>query len=237
MTAISLSPSDFAALLEIRAERRRLDEREADIWDRYQNKQAAQKAGSPLTPPKPNIALAQAVIPLACIDVREATPTIITSWGLTSRENTPFVRNLPDNSIAAHEAIGIPSRDVNVNNTSFWCIQGIGAYDHISKNDNDFYPGVGWLGSAAVSAGVFLMYNETIRDACNTVSDITRTVSEIQQVVALHEILHLFGFIHNPNTDGEVMGIAWQSTPTMPPAVLTLSSTQIRKIQARDYPR
>ena len=53
MTAISLSPSDFAALLEIRAERRRLDERETEIWDRYQNKQAAQKAGSHLTPPKP----------------------------------------------------------------------------------------------------------------------------------------------------------------------------------------
>ena len=50
--AISLSPSDFAALLEIQAERRRLDERETEIWTRYQNEQSAQKTSHDLKPPK-----------------------------------------------------------------------------------------------------------------------------------------------------------------------------------------
>jgi hypothetical protein len=49
---IAISHSDLAALLEIQAERRRLDVRESEIWARYQNMQSTQKSGYVLKPPK-----------------------------------------------------------------------------------------------------------------------------------------------------------------------------------------
>ena len=103
---------------------------------------------------------------------------------------------------------------------------------------------------AASSAGVFLIFNETIRDWVNTATNpsngVKRSASELHYLVAFHEILHFFDFndyriignlnpAYDPDADGDIMRNYWLLTPTIPLSVLTLSPAQIRKIQKKDY--
>ena len=200
-------------------------------------------------PPKPNISSFPSLFQAACIDVKEATPAIIASWGLTSRPTTPFVRNLPAWTNSAFTDISTLSRDVDINGPTFWCIHRVGAYE---ANIAGTWDGIniegldGWIfAGAAVGTGIFLIFNETIRDIVSTRSDVKRTVLEMQILAVLHEILHLFGFLdygasgYDALADGEIMKAAlngWVFASPLPPAVLTLSGEQIRKIQARNYP-
>jgi len=196
-------------------------------------------------PPKPDITLLQEAMLAACIEVKEVDQLGDTSWitGDSASQNsgawdltTPFVKNLADLTLAAGYDISTPSRDVDYNNSSFWCIHGIGAYEantgdtwdgnSVAGEDN-YICGVTFTGS-----GVFLIFNETIRDIVSTKATtkdgktIQRTVSEIQQLVVLHEVLHMFGLIdkmklngtvnplYAPLGDGPIMRSDWFFSPT-----------------------
>ena len=174
----------------------------------------------------------------ACIAVQEATPTIIAFWNLPSRPTTPFVRNLANGQPATIVCIGTPSRDVVVNTVSFWSAQGVGAFDADPGWENDKAGDHGCSG--IVRGNVFLIFNETMRDIVNTNPSVQRTVPELQQLVAFHEVLHLFGLVDhsNPNNlaDGPIMTSDWHTSPNLN-GYTTLNEHQIRKIQNRDYPR
>jgi hypothetical protein len=178
-------------------------------------------------PQKPDISVLTSAMVKACIDVREATPAIITSWGLTSRETTPFVHNTT-NTLDGPTTVGNPSRDVTVNNASFWCIQGVGAYEDTENADWDWNTSaeIGdepTRGVAKPNAGIFLVFQEAIRDYAKSgkyrfnYDPVTKEVSypildtnkpleyyitlpckrnadELNKLVTFHEVLHFFGF-------------------------------------------
>jgi hypothetical protein len=172
-------------------------------------------------PSKPDISVLTTAMTAACIDVREATPAIITSWGLVPRETTPFVRNTTNYSNHA-VPIGNASRDVIVNDVSFWCIQGVGAYEADTNWDWDWNPPATKeepiQGVAKAQNGIFLLFQEAIRDYAksgwrdayigplpqtssnwynldyHTIEECRRSASEINQIATFHEVLHFFGF-------------------------------------------
>jgi len=108
---------------------------------------------------------------------------------------------LPDYYSSTFTNIGKLSRDVTVYGPSFWCIQGIGAYE--GPTDSDFDGETVWTLGGAVnnSTGVFMVFDETIRDLSNTASGYKSSVT-MGLIVAFHEVLHLFGLDH---PDGGVM--------------------------------
>ena len=120
-------------------------------------------------PDKPDISVLTSAMVAACITVQEVTNKEFTGWSITSRPETPFVHNLA--SSFDGPTIGNPSRDVNVNNVSFWCIQAVGAYEDKVGDDWDWnYPslkGEATLGIAYHEQfynAVLLIFQETIRD-------------------------------------------------------------------------
>jgi len=104
----------------------------------------------------------------ACIEVIEATPAIITSWGLTSRETSQFVHNTSGFINTAASTIGARSKDVMTNDASFWCIQGVGAYEENHLYNNDWDSSINnskpIMGVAITNGGIFLLFQEAIRD-------------------------------------------------------------------------
>jgi len=229
-------------------------------------------------PPKPDISLLTTAMLDACIVVKEATPTIIASWGLTSRETTPFVHNLPgyvnhDNydptdeddkialdqaELAAHAEANIEarnisrqSRDITKNTPVFWCIQGVGAYEYRVNWDHDSPTSIGLCGMAlhqieslfhVMEHASFLVFNETIRDLVSTDPEVIRTVSEMNQLVTFHEVLHFFEFIdfgqpgYDFFADGLIMGKGWYKSALLW-GYTTLDPRQIQKIQKQLYPK
>jgi hypothetical protein len=105
----------------------------------------------------------------------------------------------------------------------------------IARENEYDQPNDEWCGGMAGS-NVFLVFYETIRDGVSTHSRIKRTVPELQKLTVFHEVLHMFGFVDNI-ADGYIMTSNWVLDDPLPSSVYTLSPAQIRKVQARDYPR
>ncbi|MCL2347735.1 MAG: hypothetical protein FWC50_05670, partial [Planctomycetaceae bacterium] len=219
-------------------------------------------------PQKPDISVLTAAMVAACITVQEVNQTSANaSWiiGDSASQHpgawdttTPFVHNLADPATDS-PAVGGLSRDVNINNASFWCIQGVGAYEaRAGKNGDGNGDDWDWgdprkmgnrplLGNATHGSMVFLIFQETIRDFSESglddsgVKKCRRTAEEINQIGTFHEVLHFFGFIdkgtgYNPAVDGEIMALDWLYTESISPSVLTLSPAQIKQIQRKDFP-
>ena len=210
--------------------------------------------------PKPDISTLQTAMIKACIDVKEveqgATGTTNSTWitgdGATPNPNawditTPFMKNLPGQGLTstkyADQGISNQSRDVNIDNPAFWCVQGIGAYEHQTDKSRDDVEDDAIYGTATIGGGFFLIFNETIRDKVSTDSNVKRTVSQFNQLTTFHEVLHFFGFLdpgevgYDPNVEGDIMTTGWFNTPTISSSVLTLSPAQIQKIQKTDHPK
>jgi len=159
-------------------------------------------------------------------------------WNTT----TPFQRELEKiGSTDEITDISNHSRDVVMyNNPEFWCIHGIGAYEDVKAltYDPPSKEGVNWcLGKAVQNGkGIFIIFNETIRDKVSTDSSVKRSISDTRQLTALHEILHLFGFADGP-ADGQIMTTDWLYADSLVSTYITFSDTQIQKIQKRGCPR
>ena len=212
-----------------------------------------------LGPLRPGLAYLSMAMVAACIEVKEVDQSPANSSWITGDSatinpgawdvyTTPFVHNLPDKEPSTITNIGKLSRDVNVNKASFWCIQGIGAYEYTIDSDNDGEI-AGILGCAVNNAGVFMVFDETIRDDSNTSSGCKSSVT-VGFLTTFHEVLHLFDLVHS---DGGVMSVGARSGSEM--AVLPdgtpephhsetantrsdyLLPEHIKKVQAKDYPR
>ena len=204
-------------------------------------------------PPKPDISLLTSAMVAACITVREVTQgadgttnaTWITGDSASTNPNewdntTPFVHNRQTTFASSAVAISDPSRDVKKNTPEFWCIHAIGAYEYIVANDGDSIGEHYTLGTATRSASAIVMiYNEAIRDRIQVTGNgyvaAARNETEIRQLVAYHETLHMFGFADNI-ADGPIMVSGWITASTLSLEVTTLSDAQIKKVQERDYP-
>lgn len=220
-------------------------------------------------PPMPEISHLIPELRRACIEVKEVMEEDIESWGLEIRNPPAFLRNLPGTSdeeaINGTIAINEPCRSVRNPGKNFWCIHAIGAYEDQTNKSHD--PGLGVIGRAlrvataspVVQRGIFLVFNETIRDFVSTKlvnergkdREVKRDVPEFQQLVVLHEVLHLFGFEdykHIENEEektqeyynfelyhGPIMTNEWFFSDTCE-EYLVLSPYQIQHLQAQDYP-
>jgi hypothetical protein len=182
--------------------------------------------------------LLQTAMRAACIEVIEIDQTSANNSWITNDSasqnpnawdtTTPFVHNASGDSMANPAVIGLPSRDVNINDNSFWCIQGVGAYEEWINSDWDWNTSavIGdepTRGVAKSEIGIFLIYQEAIRDFSKSglmsfnydpetggisypITDYTksseyyitlpckRSVEEMQKLVTFHEVLHMFGF-------------------------------------------
>jgi len=129
-------------------------------------------------PPKPDISLVKDAMEAACVDVREATPAIIESWGINSRETVTFV------DVLEGYAISEDCRDITLAQVTneFWLVHGIGA---CKNNQNDF----GLLWSS------FFVFTESIREATSMYPSVYSGgfTGQIARTT-YHEIMHLFGF-------------------------------------------
>jgi len=204
-----------------------------------------------LGPLRPGLAYLSMAMVAACIEVISVDQSPANSSWITNDSatvnpgawdvyTTPFVHNVDDHSGFTGKWVSKKSRDVNINEPSFWCLHAVGAYEDKVGDDYDTTGSGGILGRAFPGTDAFLIYDETIRDMINTHPLAKRTIPEIHLLVAFHEVLHFFGFIDN--VDGDIMNTdindanCWFRTPTIPSSVSTLSATQIQKIQKRDYP-
>jgi hypothetical protein len=194
-----------------------------------------------LQPDYPDISLLETAMNAACVDVEEATDTIITGWGLTSHKETPFIHNMAHSNVAMNN-VSNPSRDVAecVIGKDLWCIHAIGIYEGPTGQDID--PNGGHCGYAINNdtAVTTVMY-ETIRDAVNTTRDssgneLFRGMNVLSQIITLHEVLHLFDFGDNVVDDGFIMTNGWYFK-TSSKDYETFNKKQVKKIQSKDYPR
>ena len=205
--------------------------------------------GSPLTP----------IFLAACIDVKEIEQSDDdASWIYNDGNSwthgawdtkTAFKRELGIFATDEYTTISEQCRDVVMpNEPTFWCVHGIGAYkeredrswDGTNAPGCDDVPGDdAWVlgGALQNGTGIFLIFNETIRDAVSTDARVKRSLEDTHQLVTLHEVLHLFGFADDDPAGGVIMTNGWIFAVQLPPAVLTLSNAQIQKIQERGCPR
>jgi hypothetical protein len=141
-------------------------------------------------PPKPDISLVSTAMLAACVDVREATPAIIESWGINSRETVTFVDVIGSNSNTGYLDVSEDCRDIALAQVSesFWLVHGIGAYKTDGENNTGF-------ASGDLDGGSFFVFRETITIAASL--DIPFLAGGIEGQWArttYHEIMHYFGF-------------------------------------------
>ena len=193
-------------------------------------------------PPKPDISLLKTAMVDACVKVEEVLQISTKSSWITNDSasqnpnawdtTTPFVHNRSDAS-SEGQRISATCRDVNALSETFWVLHAIGAYEAMSDRDpTNNTPPVGGTRGGNSGNGVFMIYNETIRDFVATCGVTTITEAEGRKGTALHEALHSFDVTH---ADGGVMdskyyrvseNITWQ----------TLLPIHIQKIQKTDVP-
>ena len=223
------------------------------LWATYQISNEPDDFDMAFQPPKPDISLLTTAMTAACITVREVTQgadgTTNTTWitGDSASTNpnewdntTPFVHNLSHSTNDVAVSIGNESRDVNINEEAFWCVQAVGGYESEIASDGDSNEeNYKYGGATNNNTAMFLVFNEAIRDRIqrngNGFVAAARNETEFRQLVAYHEALHMFGFADNI-TDGPIMVSGWITASTLSLEVTTLSDAQIKKVQERDYP-
>ncbi|MDR1483573.1 MAG: hypothetical protein LBT09_01990, partial [Planctomycetaceae bacterium] len=203
-------------------------------------------------PDYPDISLLKTAMKAACVDVNEATDTIITGWGLTSRRETTFTHNLTAWDNNAFNSVA-NKRDVNVrNDPTFWNICGLGTYEpNVARSGDVPYTGL-WAtggGAEASDKGLFLIFSESKRDQyyhLKKSGNSPRPINELKQGTVIHEVLHLFDFIdisgiYNPANpvhveNGLIMTGQYYTTGTSNDWK-TFSKEQVSKIQKKNNPQ
>jgi hypothetical protein len=144
-------------------------------------------------PAKPDISLLTTAMKAACIEVKEISQDP-ENWEWIADENdssglanggwrteSPFVHNLSEWSNATFNNVADQSKDIETNNAEFWCLQGIGAYEpdqntSPAQDRSADYKITGVCGGAVSNnTGVFMIFQETIRDVVANETDVKRT--------------------------------------------------------------
>ena len=198
-------------------------------------------------PPKPDPSILISAMQDACVNVIVVDESQFREWYPQStpfREEMPFKHNMENPALSANALtemrnIGNQSRDLPVTHLGFMCGLAIGAYEpHKDESGDTYEEWIFGVANAGYDGGynVFMIFQESIRDAISTKSNYIRTESEMNQLVTFHEFLHWYGFIdegkpgYSPQAHGLIMGKGWLTSDTID-AYIKLTPDQIKEIQ------
>jgi hypothetical protein len=204
-------------------------------------------------PSKPDITLLETAMKAACIEVKEVSQDpenwawIIDEDGNLNnggwREETPFVHNLIADDDTSLTNYSQSSRDVTVNDATFWCIHVVSAYESVVTKDGDGESSLGYGIVPMNGSPIVFLYDEAIREASNV--SVNKNITKLRQINLFHEVVHLFGLRHE---DGGVMATGnsnklpgtntyethnFETTNTRSEYLLI---EQIKKVQAKLFP-